>query len=423
MKNTNESLERQYEEQVNRIKNYIIQINAWVEVAKIAEAFGVDKYQRLIDDMPNTTIAQIINRSLKRKGFQTCRIYYLNSSSIWVAPDNLQIEDIPKIAKDNAIRFKSSKASNSGEKIKKYVNNNSSPTLKFDDVSLNRLKIAFKEYRQNKAQELNLPAYCIFDNKSLDEILSKIPKTVEEMYNIRGFGKKRVEKYGKDIIEIVRKFIDEEKVQLKQKEEILYSNNTIDVEVVLNCIKKYDGKFSYNGIVKILKGYFGFKFIPGMKNFEYYGIYKQNSDSDIEKAIDYLIEKNIIINDYKLKIKYEDNDFHTDKVFHEKRLRKIFGHGSFKDWQWNIISNLLNRKRILSIQKTGGGKSLCFQYTGDYLHSKGYGVTIVFSPLQALMREQVKYLKSKGINAECIITSNEKLNIQQEEHKEIYEKC
>lgn len=412
MKNTNEFLEQQYEEQVNRIKNYIIQFNTWIEIAQIAEAFGVDKYQRLIEDIPNTTIAQIINRSLKGKGFQTCRIYYINCYSIWVAPDNLQIDDIPESAKNNAIRFKFSKDSTPVKKSKKFVNKNSSPTSKMDDVSLDKLKIIFKEYRQNKALELNLPAYCIFNNKSLDEILNNLPKTEEEMYNIIGFGKKRVEKYGNDIIEIVRKFIDDEKVQLKQKDEILSFSNTIDVEVVLNCIQKYDGKFSYNGIVKILKGYFGFKFIPGMKNSKYYGIYKQNSDSDIEKAIDYLIEKNIIINDNKLKIKHEDSDLQTDKLFHEKRLQKIFGHNSFKDWQWNIINNLLNRKRILSIQKTGGGKSLCFQYTGDYLHAKGHGVTLVFSPLQALMREQVKYLKSKGINAEYIITTNEKSNIQ-----------
>ena len=81
MKDTNEFLEQQYEEQVNRIKNHIIQLNTWVEIAQIAEVFGVGKYQRLIEDMPNTTIAQIINRSLKGKGFQTCRIYYLNCSN------------------------------------------------------------------------------------------------------------------------------------------------------------------------------------------------------------------------------------------------------------------------------------------------------------------------------------------------------
>ena len=126
MKDTNEFLEQQYEEQVNRIKNYIIKLNTWVEIAQIAEVFGVGKYQRLIEDMPNTTIAQIINRSLKGKGFQTCRIYYLNCSSIWVAPDNLQIDDIPETAKNNAIRFKFSKDITLVKRSKKNVNKSSS---------------------------------------------------------------------------------------------------------------------------------------------------------------------------------------------------------------------------------------------------------------------------------------------------------
>lgn len=300
-----------------------------------------------------------------------------------------------------------------------------------------------KKYRLEKSMEYNIPPFCVFHNRVIVSLVKYLPTTEENLIKIRGIGKDKCEKYGKEILTIIQQFLESdsefkqnpdiitskvehnnniEPVQIQNQDTNTEQNKNVDVEVVLNCIQKYDGRFSYNGIVKILKGYFGFKFIPGMENSEYYGIYKQNSDSDIEKAIDYLIEKNIIINDNKLKIKHEDDDLQTDKVFHEKRLKKIFGHNSFKDWQWNIISNLLNKKRILSIQKTGGGKSLCFQYTGDYLHAKGYGVTIVFSPLQALMREQVKYLKSKGINAECIITSSEKPNIQQEEHKEIYEK-
>lgn len=300
-----------------------------------------------------------------------------------------------------------------------------------------------KKYRLEKSVEYNIPSFCVFHNGVIVSLVKYLPTTEENLIKIRGIGKDKCEKYGKEILTIIRQFLESdsefkqnpdiitskvehnnniEPVQIQNQDTNTEQNKNVDVEVVLNCIQKYDGRFSYNGIVKILKGYFGFKFIPGMENSEYYGIYKQNSDSDIEKAIDYLIEKNIIINDNKLKIKHKDDDLQTDKVFHEKRLQEIFGHNSFKAWQWNIISNLINKKRILSIQKTGGGKSLCFQYTGDYLHAKGHGVTIVFSPLQALMREQVKYLKSKGINAECIITSNEKSNIQKKEHKEIYEK-
>jgi Superfamily II DNA helicase len=50
------------------------------------------------------------------------------------------------------------------------------------------------------------------------------------------------------------------------------------------------------------------------------------------------------------------------------------------------------------IQKTGFGKSLCYQFPATQLD----GLTIVFSPLIALMRDQVNSLNEKGIVAKCI---------------------
>ena len=50
------------------------------------------------------------------------------------------------------------------------------------------------------------------------------------------------------------------------------------------------------------------------------------------------------------------------------------------------------------IHKTGFGKSLCFQYPAICFE----GITVIFSPLIALMRDRVKYLKSLDIKAECV---------------------
>ena len=82
----------------------------------------------------------------------------------------------------------------------------------------------------------------------------------------------------------------------------------------------------------------------------------------------------------------------------ELRLKQIFGIDHFYDEQWNAIDKLLKGERVLMIQKTGFGKSLCYQFPATQFP----GVTVVFSPLIALMRDQVKNLISKGISAAYI---------------------
>jgi ATP-dependent DNA helicase RecQ len=79
-------------------------------------------------------------------------------------------------------------------------------------------------------------------------------------------------------------------------------------------------------------------------------------------------------------------------------LQRTFKLAHFYDEQWQTIEKILNGERVLLIEKTGFGKSLCFQFPA-ILHK---GITILFSPLIALMRDQIKKLNSLGIPAECI---------------------
>ena len=82
----------------------------------------------------------------------------------------------------------------------------------------------------------------------------------------------------------------------------------------------------------------------------------------------------------------------------ENKLKREFGLTSFYDEQWDAISKVMNGERILMIQKTGFGKSLCYQFPATQFN----GLTITFSPLIALMRDQVKNLRSRGIEAAAI---------------------
>ncbi len=79
-------------------------------------------------------------------------------------------------------------------------------------------------------------------------------------------------------------------------------------------------------------------------------------------------------------------------------LSKYFGYESFRFNQAEVIDRTLDLKSSLVIMPTGGGKSICYQLPAVLLD----GLTIVVSPLIALMQDQVSALKANGISAEAL---------------------
>ncbi len=83
-------------------------------------------------------------------------------------------------------------------------------------------------------------------------------------------------------------------------------------------------------------------------------------------------------------------------------LRKTFGFADFRAGQGDIISAILDGRDVLAVMPTGGGKSLCYQLPALLRD----GLTIVVSPLIALMRNQVAQLQGFGIAAGALNSSN-----------------
>ncbi|SNT21924.1 DNA helicase RecQ [Tropicimonas sediminicola] len=83
-------------------------------------------------------------------------------------------------------------------------------------------------------------------------------------------------------------------------------------------------------------------------------------------------------------------------------LSSVFGFGAFRPGQAEIVEAVTSGENTLAIMPTGGGKSLCFQLPALCRE----GVTIVISPLIALMRDQVRGLREAGVAAGALTSGN-----------------
>ena len=100
-----------------------------------------------------------------------------------------------------------------------------------------------------------------------------------------------------------------------------------------------------------------------------------------------------------------------NEIFSEAEavLQRYWGHPSFRPGQVEVVAAVLAQQDVLAILPTGGGKSICYQVPA-LLHE---GLTLVVSPLIALMQDQVAQLKAHGIPAAFINSTLSKREIDQ----------
>ncbi|NFN94679.1 aldolase [Clostridium botulinum] len=120
-----------------------------------------------------------------------------------------------------------------------------------------------KQYRYNKAKEEKIQPYMIFSNEVLKQIIQNNPKSKEELLNIKGIGKVKVDKYGDEILEVISRNDPKEKLHLalkeyrynKSKEEeiqayMIFTNDVLN-QIVEKCPKNQDELIIIKGLGKV----------------------------------------------------------------------------------------------------------------------------------------------------------------------------
>jgi ATP-dependent DNA helicase RecQ len=87
----------------------------------------------------------------------------------------------------------------------------------------------------------------------------------------------------------------------------------------------------------------------------------------------------------------------------ERLLRKVFGIDALRDGQRRVIDAVLAGRDTLAVMPTGSGKSLCYQLPARLMKQ---GMTVVVSPLIALMKDQAEKLEEAGIASATQVNSS-----------------
>lgn len=82
----------------------------------------------------------------------------------------------------------------------------------------------------------------------------------------------------------------------------------------------------------------------------------------------------------------------------KKHLKDVYGYNHFREYQQDIVEDIIKNNDVFAILPTGGGKSLLYQFPATYTDK----TTVVISPLISLMNDQCMNLKQKKIKAACL---------------------
>jgi len=118
--------------------------------------------------------------------------------------------------------------------------NNSSDSV---DQTLIRM---LKDLRKASAKKLGVPPFVIFQDPSLEDMALKYPITIEELYNIHGVGEGKAKRYGKDFVNLIKHYVDDNEIE--RMEDMIIKSTGLNSSLKLYIIQNIDRKLPFDDI-------------------------------------------------------------------------------------------------------------------------------------------------------------------------------
>lgn len=177
-----------------------------------------------------------------------------------------------------------------------------------------------KALRKKIAREKNLPPYVIFQDPSMEEMASTFPTTKEELASVNGVGMGKVNKFGKDFLELIGKYVSDNDIETASDVVVKSSVNKSKIKIFI--IQQIDRKIDLDEIARSKNISFD-EMLTEIENICYSGT-KLNLDYYIDQVLDeekqdmifeyFLNSETDSIDDAVAELKAEDPDFIEDNL-------------------------------------------------------------------------------------------------------------
>ncbi len=187
-------------------------------------------------------------------------------------------------------------------------------SAEFDEKLIKMLK----ELRKKVSKKLNVPPYAVFQDPSIEDMALKYPMTIDELSNINGVGEGKAKKYGKDFVELIGRYVEDN--DITRADDLVVKTTGANSGLKLYIIQSVDRKLPLDDIASA-KGMEMTEFIREMEAIVYSGT-KLNIGYWIDEILDE--EQQEEIHDYFLESetdKIEDALEEFDGEYEEEELR------------------------------------------------------------------------------------------------------